>query len=105
MSSVPSTQTASNPTKLQLVSRVSASLLGSYGFVWGFATLTTVLGAAAGMPFGEAYTLAALLAFVVFLICFCWAFTERSLARVWLVLATGAVVMSALGWLGSSAMT
>jgi hypothetical protein len=96
-------QTANRSAWL-LVSRVFASLLGSYGFVWGFVTLVSVLGTAAGMPFGEARTLAYLLAFLVFLVCFCWAFTARSVARVWLVFVGGAVVMTALGWLGSNAL-
>jgi len=43
-----------------------------------------------------------LLAFVVFLICFCWAFTARSVVRVWLVLALGATAMAGLGWLVSN---
>ena len=87
-----------------LASRIVASLLGSYGVVWGFVTLVSVLGTAAGMPFGEARTLAYLLAFLVFVVCFCWAFAARSVARVWLVFACGALATTALGWLGSNAM-
>jgi len=97
-------QSARTPTALQIALRIGAALFGSYAFVWGFVTLVAVLGTAGGMPFGEAQTLAYLLAFLVFVICFCWAFTARSVARVWLVLALGAVVMSAMGWLASSSM-
>jgi hypothetical protein len=95
---------ARTPTTLQIVSRIGASLLGSYGFVWGFVTLGTALGVAAGMPFGDAQTLAFLVAFLVFLACFCWAFTARSVLLVWLVFAAGAAAMSVFGWLTSRAM-
>ncbi|WP_437733310.1 iron uptake protein [Sorangium sp. So ce1335] len=98
------TERARTPTALRIVSRTGASLLGSYGFVWGLVTLGTVLGVAAGMPFEEAQTLVVLVAFPVFLACFCWAFTARSVLLVWLVFAAGAAAMSVLGWLTSRAM-
>ena len=47
-----------------VISRIAASLLGSYAFVWGFASLTSALGLALGVPFGDAQTLAFLLAFL-----------------------------------------
>lgn len=90
------------PTSLQVISRIGAALLGSYAFVWGFVTFVAVAGTASGLPFGDAQTLAYLLAFLVFLICFCWAFTARNVVRVWLVLVVGAAVMSGLGWLASN---
>ncbi|WP_437937115.1 iron uptake protein [Sorangium sp. So ce341] len=99
-----STERARTPTALRLASRVGASLLGSYGFVWGFVTLGMALGVAAGMPFEEAQTLSFLIAFLVFLGCFCWAFTARSVLLVWLVFAAGAAAMSVVGWLTSRAM-
>ncbi|XXX76172.1 hypothetical protein WMF30_51835 [Sorangium sp. So ce134] len=98
------TERAGAPTALRIASRIGASLLGSYGFVWGFVTLGTVLGVAAGMPFEEAQTLVSLVAFLVFLACFCWAFTARSVLLVWLVFAAGAAAMSVIGWLTSRAM-
>lgn len=91
-------------TRLQIASRVAAAMFGSYAFVWGFVTLVAVLGTASGMSFGDARTFGYLLAFLVFVVCFCWAFAARSVVRVWLVLAAGAVVMSALGWFASSMM-
>lgn len=84
---------------LQVGSRVAASLLGSYAFVFGFTTLGTVLGVAAGMPYGDAQTLLYLLAFLLFLSCFCWAFVPVSGARVWTVLLGGGAVMAGAGWL------
>ncbi|WP_093558640.1 iron uptake protein [Pseudoduganella namucuonensis] len=87
------------PSPLHLISRVAASLLGGYAFVWGCVTLGIVLLLAAGMPYGEAQTLAYLLAFLVFLACFCWAYAAASLARVWLVLAGGGAAMTGAAWL------
>ena len=69
-------------------------MVGSYGFVWGFASLATTLGVTNGMPYAEARTLAFLLAFLVFLACFCWAFAAAGLARVWTVLGGGGALMT-----------
>ena len=82
-----------------IVSRIAASLLGGYAFVWGFTTLSSMLLVAAGVPYGEAQTFAYLLAFIVFLTAFCWAFAAASLARVWAVLAGGGLVMTGAAWL------
>lgn len=89
--------TAARP--VQVGSRVAASLLGSYAFVWGFITLGTMLGVVAGMPFGDAQTLLYLLAFFVFVSCFCWTYVEASAARVWSVLLGGGAAMTGAGWL------
>lgn len=88
----------------ELCSRVAASLFGAYGFVWGAVALMTVLGVAVGMPYGDARTLAYLLSFLLFLICFCWAFLAESALSVWLVFALGGALMTALAWLGSRAL-
>lgn len=88
-----------------VAARVGASLLGSYVFVWGFISLGIVLGVAAGMPYGEAQTLLYLLAFVLFLPCFFWAFVAASLVRAWAVLAGGGVVLTSAAWLLSRALS
>ena len=87
------------PTRSHIVSRIAASLLGSYAFVWGFTVLVIALAIAAGMPYGDAQTLAYLLAFLVFVTTFCWAFAAQSLARVWAMLAGGGAAMTAIAWL------
>jgi hypothetical protein len=92
------------PTQREVTSRIAASLLGSFGFVWGFVTSTVVLGVGAGMSFEDAQALAYLLAFLLFAACFCWAFAAGSAVRVWLVLVGGGAVMSGLGWLGARAL-
>ena len=85
-------------TSTHVVSRIAASLLGGYGFTWGFVVLTIALAIAAGMPYGDAVRLAYLLAFLVFLAVFLWAFAAASLARVWGVLAGGGALMTAVAW-------
>lgn len=86
------------PTPLHVASRVAASLLGGYAFVWGFATFGISLLAVAGMAYDEARTLVYLLAFLVFLAVFCWAFAAASLARVWVLLAGGGAAMTGAAW-------
>jgi hypothetical protein len=82
-----------------VVSRIAAALLGGYAFVWGFTTLGIVLAMAAGATYGTAQTSVYLLAFVVFLAAFLWAFAARSVARVWAALAGGGALMTGLAWL------
>ena len=100
MSDAPALQKAADrPAAWQIASRVAAGLLGGYGFVWGFVAFGTALLVSWGMPFDEARSLAYLLAFVVYLVLFCWAFAAASVARVWAVLAGGAVLMTGTAWL------
>lgn len=83
----------------RIVSRIAASLLGGYVFVWGFTVLGIALGLAAGVDYEEARMLAYLLAFLVFLGAFLWAYAVASLKRVWLVLAGGGALMTGAAWL------
>ena len=85
-------------TPHQIAARVAASLLGGWAFVWGFTNLGIAVLVAAGMPYAEANTLLMLLAFIVLLIAFCWAFAAASVVRVWAVLAGGGAVMTAAAW-------
>lgn len=98
--------TATSPPlrRLHVASRIGAGVLGSYAFVWAFVTLGVVLGLVAGMPYREAQLLLYLLAFLVYVACFCWAFTAASLARVWGLLAGGAALMTGVAWLLSRAV-
>lgn len=81
-----------------IVARVAAGLLGGWLFVWGCTTLGIALGLLAGVSYREVVETAYLLAFLLFLGVFCWAFAAASLLRVWLVLGGGGVVMSLLAW-------
>lgn len=87
-----------------IVSRIAASLLGGYAFVWGFVSLGIALLVAAGMPYEEAQTLLFLLAFLVFLASFCWAYAVGSVRVVWLALGGGGAAMAAAAWLLSRAL-
>lgn len=94
----------SSSALLHIASRIAASLLGGYAFVWGFVSLGITLLVAVGMPYQEAQTLLFLLAFLVFLGLFCWAWSAASATRVWLVLAGGGAAMTAAAWLLSRGM-
>lgn len=88
--------------RLSVGARVVAGLLGSYVFAWGFVALVVALGLVQGVDYDEALSLAYLLAFLVYLCAFLWAFAAASLMRVWLVLVGGGVAMSgAARWLTS----
>ena len=86
-------------TALSITSRVAASLLGGYAFVWGFTVLGIALLVLAGMSYHEAQTLAYLLAFLLFLGVLCWAFAAAKVWKVWAVLAGGGVAMTGAAWL------
>jgi hypothetical protein len=94
-----------NPAQLrqirpaQVAARVAASVLGGYVFVWGFVSAGITLLVRAGLPYGEAQTALYLLAFLVYLGCFCWAIAAASLTRVWSMLAGGGLGLTALAWL------
>lgn len=92
------------PTALQLTSRVFASLLGGFAFVWGVCALGTVLGVAAGLSFEDALTLQYLVAFLVFTATFCWAFAAPNHLIVWGVLGGGGATMTLLAWFGQRAL-
>lgn len=81
---------------LSIASRIGAALLGGYGFVWGFTCLCVACAMLAGMPYSDAQTLAFLLAFLLFLGAFVWAFAARRVAMVWLALAGGGLLMTGL---------
>lgn len=93
------------PKPAQIVSRVTASLLGGWAFVWGFVSLAITGQVMLGLPYDQAHAAAMLLAFIVFLAVFCWSFASASLLRVWAVLAGGALLMTGAGWLLQSSLT
>lgn len=79
-------------------SRIAAALFGGYAFTWGFTVLGIAGLVALGVDFHEAETGVLLLAFLVFLGMFLWAFAASSLLRVWAVLAGGGAAMTVLAW-------
>jgi hypothetical protein len=83
----------------EVVSRIAASTVGGYVFTWGFTVLSMALLIAAGISYHLAQTLIYLLAFLVFLVVFCWAFAAARLSKVWGVLAGGGAAMTGAAWL------
>ncbi len=92
-------------SRLHLVSRIAAAVLGGYAFVWGGMALGVAGLFALGMPFHDAEHLCAMLAFLVYLAVFLWSFAASDLRRVWLVLAGGGAVMTVLASLIQSMLT
>lgn len=82
-----------------VINRIGSALLGGYAFTWGFAALGVAGLAALGVDFHEAETGVLMLAFLVFLGVFLWAFASSSVARVWAVLAGGGALMTLSAWL------
>lgn len=81
---------------LPIINRVSAALLGGYGFTWGFCALGIAGLAAMGVSFHEAETGVMLLAFLLFLGLFLWTFAAKSMVKVWLVFIGGGAVMTGM---------
>jgi len=84
------------PRGLQIVQRVALAVVGGYvlsaeAAAWAALGLRPWLGAA------EAVVLTAMLAFVLYLVLLLWAFAERRLLRLWLVLAVLPVASHILG--------
>lgn len=80
---------------LPVTSRIAAAVLGGYLFTWGFTALVVAANLASGGDYDEGLLLAYLLAFLVYLGAFLWAFAARRVALVWLVLAGGGAAMTA----------
>lgn len=78
----------------QVGSRIAAAILGGYVFTWGFIALGVALLFAAGMEFHDAEHLGFIIGFLVYLMVFLWAFASRSVARAWLLLAGGGILMA-----------
>lgn len=83
---------------LNVVQRVTLAVVGGYAFTWGFTALGIAGLVALGVDFHEAETGVLLLAFLVFLVVFLWAFAAASLARLWAVLAGGGALMTVSAW-------
>lgn len=85
-------------SKLNIASRIVASLIGGYAFIWGLTAFGIVGLVAMNVDFHEAETGMQMLAFLAFLAVFLWAFATASLVRLWLVLAGGGILMTVAAW-------
>jgi uncharacterized membrane protein HdeD (DUF308 family) len=81
-----------------LTSRIAAAILGSYCLAYGFTALVTAVAITTSGDYDEGLLLAYLLAFLVYLAAFLWAFAARSLPIVWLVLGGGGAAMTGIAW-------
>lgn len=81
-------------TRAHVLARIAAAVFGGYAFSWGLVAFGMAGLFALGMPFHDAEHLTAMLAMLVYLAVFLWAFAARSLPRVWLVLAGGGALMA-----------
>lgn len=81
-----------------VVSRILAAIFGCYAFVWGVVALGVAVLNGAGVEYHTAEQAMMILAFVLYLVLFLWAFSAASLWRVWLVLALGSALMLAAAW-------
>ncbi len=84
--------------QLALAARVAVALVGGYAFTWGFVALGIAVLTASDVGFHEAEMALLLLAFIVYLGLFLWAFTASGLARVVTVFGGGAVCMTVCAW-------
>lgn len=91
-------------TRSHLLARIGAAVLGGYAFAWGLVALGMAGLFALGMPFHDAEHLTAMLAVLVYLVAFLWAFAARSLPRVWGVLAGGGALMAGAATLLQTAL-
>lgn len=74
------------------------SLIASFGFTWGFVALGVAGTTALGADYHESERALMLLAFVVFLPLFLWAFASARPGRALLLLATGGAGMATAAW-------
>lgn len=88
-----------------LVSRIAAALLGGYAFIWGLSTLGIAGLVALGVAYDTARTLLMLLAFLVYLVVFLWAFAAPRAGRVWAVLLGGGGLMTGAAWMVQAMVT
>lgn len=83
---------------MSLATRLAAALLGGFAFTWGWVALGVAGLAALGVDYHEAETTLMLLAFLVYLPLFLWAFASRRQAWVMVLLFGGAGLMTAAAW-------
>jgi hypothetical protein len=71
----------------RVTQRTCAALLGGYALTALWVAVLACALVLLGMPRSEAVVSAAMLGFVLYLLVLLWAFSVRSLARLWVVLA------------------
>lgn len=105
MSATACDRQAATLTATQVIARIVVSVLGGWVFVWGCIAAGIALLVASGMPFDEARKLMHLLAFLIYLVAFFWAFAAASLLRAAVVLLGGGAMLCALSYFLTRAAT
>ncbi len=82
--------------RLAILLRIAGAVLGGYVFSAALVALLAAVLPLAGMARGEAAVSAAMLGFVLYLLVLLWAFSVRSLVRLWAVLAGGTALAAGL---------
>lgn len=82
----------------QITARVTAGILGSYAFTWGFAAAGVAALVGLGADYHDAEMAVLMLAFLVFPGLLLWCFATRHIGRVWAALAGGTLLLSAAAW-------
>lgn len=80
------------------INRIAAAFVGGYLFTWGVTAFGIAGLVALGVDFHEAETGVLLVAFLIFLGLFLWAFATASVLRVWVLLGGGGVLLTTAGW-------
>ncbi|GGK10118.1 iron uptake protein [Luteimonas terricola] len=94
----PATRATSTASpRLALLARITAAVLGGYGFAWGVVAACTSLAVAAGMGFHDAEFLSSLVGVLALLGALLWAIAARRLWPVWAVLVVGGALLAGVG--------
>ena len=86
------------PAWLALALRVVGAIVGGYAVTALAVAACSAALAQAGMVRSDAVALCAMLGFVFYLVLALWAFSVRSVVRLWLVLGGLAALLAALWW-------
>jgi|ACQI01.1.fsa_nt_gi hypothetical protein len=88
-----------NISALHIVSRITAASVGGYIFTYGLSAFFIALAVVIGAAFDQAQMGFMMLAILVYLAAFLWAFSSKNLTKVWLILfgGGGIMVVAALG--------
>lgn len=87
------------PRSWDIVGRVAAALLGAWAATWAVASAAVAALVALGVAYHDAEHGVLMLALLGMLGLFLWAFTARSLWRLWLALLAATALGFALAWL------
>jgi hypothetical protein len=95
---LPSIPPSARPLSYRPAALLATTLVGSFAFTWGFVALGVAGQVALGGDFEQAEMVMMLLAFLVFLPLFLWAFASRRQGRVTGLLFGGAGGMAVAAW-------